>query len=348
MGFSLIEADFQRQYNHVIIFYGIEPVPESSVSKCRELSITYFFVEKKPGLDISSQKRVIQILQDVGPDVILLHSVNLIIPVYFYQLKQHIRVIAVEHQSNHLKTKKDWIWSVLIMLLAKKVVYLTEVYSDQMEKKLRPVFNKRKVAVINNGININLFQPPDTGGHGQKDPVKIGMLARLNGIKDHGTLIRSFKCLVENNPSRKFELYIAGEGEMKQSLQSLALKLGMKEKIHFLGIISETEVVKFLNEIDIYVHASLGETMSTSIMQAMACGKPIIASEVQGITNMVEEGKTGLLVPPLDPTTLALKLQALADDIDLQKSLGTHALQHAKLHFTNTSMLNSYINLFHD
>ncbi len=344
--FSLIEADVQRQYQHVLIFYGIEAIPDSSVDKCRELGVQFFFVQKKQGFDVSSQKRVVQILREVKPAVILLHSVNLIIPVYLYTLRQHTKVIAVEHQSNHLKNAKDWLWSGLIMLLADHIVYLTDVYRDQMEKRLGVLFNSRRVTVINNGINMNVFWPKTERPFAQQYIIKMGMLSRLNNIKDHPTLMQAFKYIVDQNPQQKFELHIAGGGETIDNLQKLGLQLGLKESVRFLGMIKETESVDFLNDIDIYVHASLGETMSTSIMQAMACGKPIIASKVQGITNMIEDGKTGLLVPPLEPALLAQRLQVLLNDPGLRSSLSNQALTYAKARFSNSLMLHSYTKLF--
>lgn len=347
VGFSLIEADTGKRYNHIIIFYGIEEMPGSYINKCGELGVEYFFVRKKAGLDIASQKQVIAALRKVKPAVILLHSVNLIIPVFYFRLFHKTRIIAVEHQPNHLKTKPEWVWSFLLMWLPSKLVFLTEMYREQMKKKLGIFYRDKKVSVINNGINISLFRPGNRTGAGQQNVTRLGMLARLTGTKDHATLIRSFKLLLDDTgPAPGLQLHIAGEGEMKNKLMELSRELGLSEKVYFRGMIPESAAVDFLNEMDIYVHASLGETMSTSIMQAMACGKPIVASDVMGISNMIGNGVTGMLVPAGNAEEMKIAILQLIQNQDKRHELATNAFKFAADNYSNKKMLDNYIVIF--
>lgn len=347
VAFSLIEADKDKAFDNFIIFYGIEEVPQAYINKCEELGVAYFCVKKNKGLDTSSQKQVIAILKSVQPAVILLHSITLIVPVYYYSLRKRTKIISVEHQANHLKTKTEWIWSRLLMRLSANVVFLTELYRSQVEKKLGFFYIPAKARVINNGINTDFFKPADGERQGLTGTLRIGMLSRLTAIKDHITLIRSFKALLQNKSGEyRIELHIAGEGEMKPVLQELVRELDLAGNIHFPGMIPESGIADFLNDMHIYVHASLGETMSTAIMQAMACGKPIVASDVDGINNMIVAGKTGLLVPVKNVNALTEQIGKLLSGSHLRETLGKNALEYARENFTNQVMFKKYAALF--
>jgi len=341
--FSFVEADEKKQYVHVLLFYGIEEMPPFYIKKCIDLGVRYFFVKKKPGLDIDSQKNVIRILNQTEPGIILMHSVNLILPVYSYIIGKKIRLISVEHQPNHLKTKKEWLWSGLLMLLSKKVVYLTDMYAKQMKAHLGLLYSSGKVSIINNGININLFKPSAEKAHAE---YSIGMLARMSETKDHITLIEAFRILIKKEKFKNLRLKIAGDGAMKKQAMQKVNESGLSGMIDFSGMIPEIQSPSFLNSLTIYVHASFGETMSTSLMQAMACGKPIIASDVEGINNMIRPGETGILVPVKNKDELALQIEKLLDDPPLRKFLGQNSLQYALENFSNTRMFKHYTDLF--
>jgi glycosyltransferase involved in cell wall biosynthesis len=346
VSFSLVEADEQRTYEHVLIFYGIEDLPQAYKAKCIELGVRFFAVKKNPGFDPSSQKEVAALLKHLEPDVILLHSINLLLPVWRFSLFRKTRLIAVEHQPNHLKTNLEWIWSFLAMYTARHVVFLTDMYYTQMQRKIGLFFRKKKVGVINNGINMKRFRsagherPADTGIQ------KIGMLARLTDTKDHATLLNAFKLLVSEVPGNGFKLYIAGDGDKKASLEEQSRKLGLAEQICFEGMLAEAESVDFLKGLDIYVHASLGETMSTSIMQAMACGKPIVASDVPGVNNMIRHQVTGLLVPSQQAEEMKIAILRLIQDKNLRQELSAHAAEFAEKNYSNKKMLENYSTVF--
>lgn len=342
--FALIEGDHSSKNEHSIIFFGVECVPLGYIDKCKELGVEYFSVLKKPGIDIVSIKNVVCVLAKLKPKVIILHTVNLILPVSKYSFKNQIKLIAVEHQANELKLKKDWVYSILSMLLSDKVVYLTEIYKDQMKKTLGWVFKKKKVSVINNGINLLVYKPSNLS---YNDKINIGMLSRLMPTKDHQTLIYSFSELLKQNTfKKKIVLNIAGDGSTKDNLKGLVKKLKIEDSVNFLGMIPENDSVDFLNSQNIYVHVSQGETMSTAIMQAMACNKAIVASDVEGINNMLENKVTALLIPPKNRIKLTEAFILLIENDVLRKKISKNALEYANQHFSNDIMFQKYCKLF--
>jgi glycosyltransferase involved in cell wall biosynthesis len=348
VGFSLIDADLERKYTHSIIFYGIEEISDAYREKCDEMGIEYYFVKKNPGLDLYSQRQVIRLLKKLHPDIILLHAISIIIPVYCYCIFRKARLISVEHQSNELKTKKDWILSLLIMTLSKKTVYLTELYRAQVKRKLYFIFREKKSAVVGNGINTAIFKPvAGRAGNDKTQDKKIGMLSRFTENKDHPVLLEAFKLLLNKNKNHfKIELLLAGDGITKLKLEKKVSELNLVQSVVFCGRLSEEDSAVFLNNIDLYVHASLGETMSTAIMQAMACKKPVIASNVTGINNMLVNLETGILVAAGNAEALCEAIWQLLNENPLADSLANNALQFANSHFTNTVMFNKYHSLF--
>ena len=125
-----------------------------------------------------------------------------------------------------------------------------------------------------------------------------------------------------------------------------AKESGILGDVEFTGSIDINELPSFLQNLDIYVHASLGETMSTAIMQAMACGLPLIASDVKGINNMIENNKTGILVPSSNAPALAEAISTLGNNPALAARLANDALQYAKTNFSNATMFKRYKKLF--
>ena len=111
-------------------------------------------------------------------------------------------------------------------------------------------------------------------------------------------------------------------------------------------MLNEKELLDFLWSLDIYVHASLGETMSNAILQAMACGIPVVASDVPGINNMIQHNITGMLVPPLEPGLLALELNELISNKEERERLGKAARSFAKEKFSNFTMFEEYKKVF--
>ena len=116
-------------------------------------------------------------------------------------------------------------------------------------------------------------------------------------------LIQALKLLRDNGYD--LELRIAGDGPTKEQLKSLVAELGLAEHVHFLGYLNEDKVIAALQNSDLFVLPSFVEGLPVSAMEAMAMGVPVIATNIAGTSELVEDGKTGILVRPSDPAALA-------------------------------------------
>jgi glycosyltransferase involved in cell wall biosynthesis len=131
---------------------------------------------------------------------------------------------------------------------------------------------------------------------------KIFCAARLSPEKGHAILINALRLLLDEG--HDLELRLAGDGPSRRQLSTLAKGLGLADRVHFLGYLSEDEVISELQEADLFILPSFVEGVPVAAMEAMAVGVPVIATNIAGTSELIEDGKTGLLIRPSDPQAL--------------------------------------------
>lgn len=180
----------------------------------------------------------------------------------------------------------------------------------------------RKVHAIHNGAD--LAELPGTAprsiGAGQEK--RILCTAYYHSYKGLDVLIRSFSFLLGSDPALR--LLLAGDGPERARLEDLAKSLGVHGQIDFLGWQGREQIKNLLHSCDIFVLPSRCECFSISILEALACGRPVVATRVGGTPEIIEHGKTGLLVEPDDPSALAEGLKLLLTDAALRATLAAN------------------------
>jgi len=342
---SFVKNNTIDDLQYEALFNGIEGVKPEYIDLCTQFNIEWHFVGKKKGLDFGYYRRLTKCIRKSDADIVFLHSAAYIFPAKLGSIfgKRKKRIVVRETQSNQLKTKMEWFWLAAAMLGATNIVFLSEEYRNEISKKLRWFYRSKKISVIPNGIDLDLYKPVKKTLTGKKT---FGMQSRLVPVKDHVTFLEAFSIVYKNSPDKNCSLKIAGDGEYRRALADKAAALKLGDTVEFTGMIAERDLPDFLSSLDIYVHASLGETMSTAIMQAMACGLPVIASDVMGINNMIEDGRTGILVPPKDAAALAKAMELLIGDEERRTAMSLSARQYAEKKFSNKRMLDAYRQLF--
>ena len=161
-----------------------------------------------------------------------------------------------------------------------------------------------------------------------RDTSVLFSLQRLNTIKRIDFTIRSFFKLIREG----FEdvlLLIGGIGPEESKLKELVSNLGIKHRVKFLGFIPEDLIADYFSITDIFISSSIFETFGIVLVQAMAAGLPVIATQNSAIPEIVEHGVTGLLSPPYDEELFAKNIATLLTDHDLKKNIGKTARQRA-------------------
>ena len=286
--FSLVEGSHRAksEVDHELLFVGTGDLLEEYRDRCVRGGIRYHFERTRGGLDVRFQRGVLAWLRKTRPDVVVVHSTGAIGgAVVARAMRWTERVVVVEHQSWGLRSPRhDWATRVGL-LCANETLVLTQAYIDQLRDRFRFSSRAARITKVENGIDTSVFQPRGRSTK-QVSALRIGMQSRLTPIKDHPTLIAAL-ALVRDRLAVNVELWIAGDGINRQRLEDLAVAHGVGDHVVFTGMLDEPELVRFLNSLDVYVHASLGEAMSTALLQAMACELATVASDVPGIADLV-------------------------------------------------------------
>ncbi len=342
--FSMIDSNAGKKYEHHAIFYGIEPLCNEYEEKCKQMDVSFYYFLKKRGLDLSTQNKIRKLINQIKPDAIINHSAQTIFACYAHRFQNaSCKFITVEHQANHLKTDRMWTLSKLSLKFSDQVVYLTNNYRIEVEEKLKKALDNSIHTIIPNGISLKNFKPQKRNEN--KNEISLGMISRLTPNKDHPTLLRAIKLLKGKPYFDRLKLHIAGSGITQKPLESTAEELEIDKQVVFTGFLNEEQIVSFLQNLDIYIHATYGETMSTAIMQAQATGLPIIASNVKGVNNVINHLQNGLLVELENAEVLAEKIDLLVNDKPMRQKFSEASLKFAKENLSSEIMAEKYFKL---
>lgn len=203
-----------------------------------------------------------------------------------------------------------------------------------------------RVVVIENGIEsleIDAFSSEEK----KSLRAELGMrgkatllltVGRLSVSKGHTVLLKAIAQIAPQIPNALFAF--AGEGALRAQLQEEAARLGIAQRVRFLGV--REDVPQLLLAADIFVQPSLWEGLSLAMLEALLSGTPVLATRVEGVVDVIEEGRTGLLVPPGDVDALAAAILRLAQDADLRKRLGRAGRAHAQTQYSVERMCQQY------
>ena len=183
-------------------------------------------------------------------------------------------------------------------------------------------YTARPIEVTPFGVDVKVFTPP--AGRNADRPLRIGTARRLEPKYGVDTLIEAFALLRERLEDREVELHVAGVGPERAHLGALAERLGVADAVRFRGWLAEEEMVDFLRGLDVFCALSRlrSESFCVAVLEASACGVPVLASRIGGLPETVAEGETGFLVAPDSPPDAADRLADLCGDETLRHQLG--------------------------
>jgi glycosyltransferase involved in cell wall biosynthesis len=160
------------------------------------------------------------------------------------------------------------------------------------------------------------------------DDVVIGSVGRLVEQKDYPTQLRAFALAARQAPSLR--MVIAGDGPLRASLERMTHELGVATLVRFLG--NRDDVPELLRSVDVFALASRFEPFGVALLEAQAAGLPIVATAVNEVPDIVADGRSGFLVPPMDAQTMAAMFVKLADDRESRSRLAAQARADAERH----------------
>lgn len=202
-----------------------------------------------------------------------------------------------------------------------------------------------RVTSIPTGIDLERFRPGDRtaarAALGLPPAFIVGIVATLRSWKGHGHLLEAFAGLARED----LQLVIVGDGPQREALEAKAASLGIAPRVRFAG--NQRDVAPWLQAMDLFCLPSYAnEGVPQALAQAMACGLPVISTPVGSIDELVDDGRTGVLVPPSDPAALRGAIAALLGDEARRKALGEAALLEARARLGEGTMVDAMIRVF--
>jgi len=237
-------------------------------------------------------------------------------------------------------------------LLCDKIVSVTYTIVDEMVKdKIAP---KEKFIVIRSGFNTEKFRKFNSNNNYEMrnrfglsgTDVVLGKIARLSIIKGHIYLLQAFEKVSKQIPNVK--LLFVGDGENKTELLRFIDKKKLSDKIIFTGLIPTDEMPAVISLIDIVVHTALLEGLPRVFTQAKLMGKPIISFDLDGAHEVIEDGKNGYLIEPLNIEMLSDKIIDLASNITKAKEFGNYSKNSIKDDFSIDAMVERNHKLYQE
>jgi len=230
-----------------------------------------------------------------------------------------------------------------------KIVALTN--REKEDHIVFKIADENKFVVICSGVELNKYNElPFNENQNfkkelgiQENSLIVGTAGRLVPVKGLEFLIEAAKHIIPKYPDTLF--MFTGDGYLRQDLEKKAFNLGIKENIIFLGW--RDDAAKILSIYDVFVLPSLNEGMGRVLIEAMALGKPIVASDIGGIPDLVTHGKNGFLVPPRNPKELAKHIQILIEDKAKREKMGSAGKKMA-LNFSAENMVKKIEKLYEE
>jgi len=277
-------------------------------------------------------------------------------PATLKKLKKLVRDEKVDLIHTHLTTA-SWMGSIAGKLTGVPVVahvhaadsktwfqyadYLVAVAQGVKEHLLAQKVPSTKIPLLYYGIDLEKYSQPLPVAEAKAklnlppDAKTVGVVASLIERKGHRFLLDALK-QIEPETGPVHALF-AGEGPLEEDLRTQAAQLGMKERVHFLGF--RKDVIDIVSAFDVVALPSMKEGLSIAIMEAMALRRPVLATDIAGMPEVVKDGETGVLVPPADTDALAEGLRHLLVDPEFAASVATNGREFLEAHFDQRELL---------
>lgn len=228
-----------------------------------------------------------------------------------------------------------------VLASAARVVAVCEYGAERLRSSLR---DPSKLVVIYNGIDLERYVQQSGAGQAPKETNRFlfGMCAQLVPHKAYGDFLAAARIVCEAIPEAR--AMIIGDGPLRRSLEEQVVRNGLRGKVAFTGFL--VDVVPALSSLDVVVLTSLREGLPLCVIEAMAIGKPVVATDIAGIPELIEDRKNGYLVPTRSPAEVAKRILALYRDYAQRRAVGAAAREKAKRRFSIHRMVSEYQELY--
>jgi L-malate glycosyltransferase len=237
------------------------------------------------------------------------------------------------------------IWGSDVYLFPKKSIFHKNIFkftlnradriftTSQDMKEATSKYSSKNINVLPFGVDTSYFKPTEDFVSYEKKDLLIGAIKALDYNYGIEYLIYAFNRIVKKYPSLQLKLLLVGDGSQSDSLRDLVKRLEIIEKVIFTGRIEFKEIVKYHNMLDIAIVPSVSEGFGVSVLESSACEKPVIASDIGGLKEVVENGVTGYFFKSRNVDDLESNIEKLVFDSALRIKLGKAGREMVKRKF---------------
>ena len=326
-------------YDVTVAFFKEEAQEARSlVPDFRALGVDVVDLRMTSRWDVAALWRLFRLLRHLRPDILHAHLYRAeLFGVLTGRLAGVPGIVCTMHNANLYMVHK-----VLRRLLAMAYRFADRVITlfDEASTQLRNDYRVpgSRLVTIHHGYNaVEQDPPPKHEPAGTGNVSVVGTVGRLAKQKAHDVLLNALAQILRRRPGTR--LTIAGHDDegLRPELEALSARLELQEAVQFKGYVDNIQ--SFLDEIDVFVLSSDNEGLPISLLEAMAVGKPIVATRVGGVPEVVVDGVTGLLVPTRDPEALADAILRLLEDPSEARRMGARGRERLMQQFTMERMV---------
>jgi glycosyltransferase involved in cell wall biosynthesis len=221
-----------------------------------------------------------------------------------------------------------------------KIHALTELEKRDLVKF--GICKEEKIEVISSGLELDFFRKDEVLKKDQRKPLCVAMAGRLEPVKRPQDFVEAAVLVLQKNKDLRF--LVVGDGSLMPVLRKRVQELNLQGYIAFLGW--REDIISILSEVDIFVLPSLNEAVGRSALEAQALGVPVVATKVGGIPEIVQDGRTGILINPKDPQRLAEAIIFLSENEEKREQMSEAAKKWVDEKFSDRLMVEKFAKLY--
>lgn len=339
------------KYRHVIIC--LTGYNSEFAKKITKPGVEVHALHKAPGLGLKTHADIWKLLRKLRPAV--LHTYNL--SAIEYTVAAALAGVPVRVHAEHGREASDPDGkNPKHNFLRRLVMPFVDVYvpvSGDLQRWLKTVIRvpDRKNLLVNNGVDTTHFAPLTDDASVRSHPFPqdcfvVGTVGRIQDVKNQRALVDAFIQLLDVLPAERHRLRLAivGDGPLLPAIREKIAAAGIVDLVWLPG--ARSDIAEIMRGFSVFALSSIAEGTPVTILEAMSCGLPVVATRVGGIPEVVIEGETGQLVPPSDPAALANALAAYAREPGLGVQHGAEGRKRVEHTYSLAGMLSAYAQLY--
>ncbi len=316
--------------------------------------VEIYAINKREGKDLGAFFRLWKLLRKLKPDIVHTRNLSALEGSLVAVLAGIKKRVHGEHGRDvHDIAGKNWKYNLLRRFCQPFIHQYIAVSKDLAAWLVNTVnIPQQKIVQIYNGVDSEKFSARKQSaelpikGFLPQNGVLIGTVGRMETVKDQLNLAEAFIHLINQKPyyKKNVRLALVGDGSLLEKIQQRLTQAQLSELVWMPG--GRDDVPSIMQSMDIFILPSLAEGVSNTILEAMSCGLPVIATRVGGNVELVVENVTGQLVPPSDPKALATAIDDYLDNPGIMNAHGKAARARIENEFAMERMIHNYLGVY--